>query len=93
MSAPRPGLRAEVPAICNVPAPAREPTESLPSNSQIAPAAMTTGAVSAIRFVEPSVAIVPPLTTLPAAMMSGPVKALPPANVSVPGPVLVSPPE
>ena len=84
LSAPRPGLRCEPELTVSVPAPDKEPNESPSETSQVAPALMMTGAVSAMTPA--------PLTILPAEMMSGPVKVFAPVSVSTPVPVLVKPP-
>ena len=91
LSAPRPGLRALVPVTVNVPAPAREPTESLPAISQLAPAKITTG-TSGSRLELPPPSTTPPLTNFPAAIITGPVNVEPAVRVRVPAPDLVKPP-
>ena len=73
-----------VPVTVKVPAPDKEPNESLSETSQVAPALMITGTVSAMTPA--------PLRILPAEMMSGPVKVFAPVSVRLPVPVLVKPP-
>ena len=84
LSAPKPGLRWEPELTASVPAPDKEPNESLSVTSQVAPALMMTGTES---WMTPA-----PLMILPAAMMSGPVKLFAPVSVRLPVPTLVKPP-
>ena len=84
LSAPKPGLRCEPELTASVPAPDKEPNESLSVTSKVAPALMMTGTVSGMMPA--------PLMILPAAMMSGPVKVFAPVSVRLPVPTLVKPP-
>ena len=90
LSAPMPGLRA-APVTMTVPAPAREPTESLPVSSQNAPARMMTGVLSAMRLALPLVSALP-LMTRPASITRGPWKVEVALSCRLPLPVLVRPP-